>query len=199
MSRLRHYPQGPTPLDPDELAGLRHKHITTRAELDELEQANIDEGLQWLKKQRAPAVLTEGFVRNLHKKLFGRVWQWAGTFRSTEKNIGVDPLHIATELKQLLDNAHFWIENNTYPPRELAARFHHRLVYIHPFANGNGRHARIMTDAMLTRLMDAPVINWAGGYKPEKMNERRKQYVVALRHADGHDFRALFEFFEGGK
>ena len=199
MSRLRHYPQGATPLDPDELAGLRHKHITTRAELDELEQANIDEGLQWLKKQRAPAVLTEGFVRNLHKKLFGRVWQWAGTFRSTEKNIGVDPLHIATELKQLLDNAHFWIENNTYPPRELAARFHHRLVYIHPFTNGNGRHARIMTDAMLTRLMDAPVINWAGGYKPEKMNERRKQYIVALRHADGHDFRALFEFFEGGK
>ena len=107
MSRLRHYPQGATPLDPDELAGLRHKHITTRAELDELEQANIDEGLQWLKKQRAPAVLTEGFVRNLHKKLFGRVWQWAGTFRSTEKNIGVDPLHIATELRQLLDNAHF--------------------------------------------------------------------------------------------
>ena len=199
MSRLRRYPQGATPLDPDELAGLRHKHITTRAELDELEQANIDEGLQWLKKQRAPAVLTEGFVRNLHKKLFGRVWQWAGTFRSTEKNIGVDPLHIATELRQLLDNAHFWIENNTYPPRELAARFHHRLVYIHPFANGNGRHARIMTDAMLTRLMDAPVINWAGGYKPEKMNERRKQYIVALRHADGHDFRALFEFFEGGK
>ena len=199
MSRLRHYPQGATPLDPDELAGLRHKHITTRAELDELEQANIDEGLQWLKKQRAPAVLTEGFVRNLHKKLFGRVWQWAGTFRSTEKNIGVDPLHIATELRQLLDNAHFWIENNTYPPRELAARFHHRLVYIHPFANGNGRHARIMTDAMLTRLMDAPVINWAGGYKPGKMNERRKQYIVALRHADGHDFRALFEFFEGGK
>ncbi len=199
MSRLRHYPQGATPLDPDELAGLRHKHVTTRAELDELEQANIDEGLQWLKKQRAPAVLTEGFVRNLHKKLFGRVWQWAGTFRSTEKNIGVDPLHIATELRQLLDNAHFWIENNTYPPRELAARFHHRLVYIHPFANGNGRHARIMTDAMLTRLMDAPVINWAGGYKPEKMNERRKQYIVALRHADGHDFRALFEFFEGGK
>ena len=199
MSRLRHYPQGATPLDPDELAGLRHKHITTRAELDELEQANIDEGLQWLKKQRAPAVLTEGFVRNLHKKLFGRVWQWAGTFRSTEKNIGVDPLHIATELRQLLDSAHFWIENNTYPPRELAARFHHRLVYIHPFANGNGRHARIMTDAMLTRLMDAPVINWAGGYKPEKMNERRKQYIVALRHADGHDFRALFEFFEGGK
>ena len=182
-------------LDPDEMEGLRYKHVSMRGELDELEQANIDEGLQWLKKQKKPDVLTEDFVRTLHKKLFGKVWKSAGTFRRTEKNIGVDPIQVAIELKQLLDNTEFWIENGTYLPKELAARFHHKLVYIHPFPNGNGRHARIMADAVLTKLMDEPAIDWAGGYKLEQMNERREQYIAALRAADGHDMSALLEFF----
>ena len=193
-SGIGDYPEGATPLYPDEMEGLRYKHIATRGELDELEQANIDEGLQWLKKQKNPDVLTEGFVRDLHEKLFGKVWRWAGTFRRTEKNIGVDPIQIAVQLIQLLDNTQYWIEHVTYPPKELAARFHHQLVYIHPFPNGNGRHSRIMADAVLTKLMGEPVIDWAGGYKLEKMNERRDQYIAALRSADGNDFDALFEF-----
>lgn len=193
-SDIGDYPEGATPLDPDELEGLVYRHITTRAELDELEQANIDEGLQWLKKQKNPEVLTESFVCELHKKLFGKVWKWAGSFRRTEKNIGVDPLQIAIQLRQLLDDARYWIESATYPPKELAARFHHKLVYIHPFPNGNGRHARIMADAVLTKLMDEPAIDWAGGYQLEQMNERRDQYIAALRSADAHDFNALFEF-----
>ena len=133
MSDFISYPEGATPLDPDELEGLRYKHVSTRGELDELEQANIDEGLQWLKKQKNPDVLSEAFVRTLHTKLFGKVWKWAGTFRQTEKNIGIDPIQIAIQLRQLLDDARFWIENGTYPPKELAARFHHKLVYIHLF------------------------------------------------------------------
>jgi len=84
MSDIVSYPDGATPLDSDEMEGLRYKHVSTRGELDELEQANIDEGLQWLKKQKKPDVLTEDFVRTLHKKLFGKVWKWAGTFRRTE-------------------------------------------------------------------------------------------------------------------
>lgn len=187
-------PDGSTPLDPDEMAGLLLKHVTTRGELDQLEQANIDEGMQWLKKQKSPDVLTEDFARALHKKLFGKVWMWAGDFRKTEKNIGVDPFQVAIQLRQLLDNARYWIEHDTYPPIEMAARFHHKLVYIQPFSNGNGRHARIMADAILTKLMDEPAIDWAGGYKLEKMNERRDQYIAALRSADGHDFTALLEF-----
>jgi len=187
-------PDGSTPLDPDEMAGLLFKHVTTRGELDQLEQANIDEGMQWLKKQKSPDVLTEDFARALHKKLFGKVWMWAGDFRKTEKNIGVDPFQVAIQLRQLLDNARYWIEHDTYPPIEMAARFHHKLVYIQPFSNGNGRHARIMADAILTKLMDEPAIDWAGGYKLEKMNERRDQYIAALRSADGHDFTALLEF-----
>jgi len=187
-------PDGSTPLDPDEMAGLLFKHVTTRGELDQLEQANIDEGMQWLKKQKTPDVLTEDFTCELHKKLFGKVWKWAGSFRRTEKNIGVGPIQVAIQLRQLLDDARYWVENDTYLPIEMAARFHHKLVYIHPFPNGNGRHARIMADAILTKLLNEPAIDWAGGYKLEKMNERRDQYIAALRKADGHDYDALFRF-----
>ncbi len=187
-------PDGATPLDPDEKEGLRFTHITTRGELDQLEQANIVEGLQWLKKKKNTDVLSEGFVRNLHKRLFGQVWKWAGSFRQTEKNIGVDPIQIAIQLRQLLDDARYWIEHKTYPPMELAARFHHKLVLIHPFPNGNGRHARIMADAILTKLMDEPAIDWAGGYKSEAMNARRNEYLAALKAADGHDFSELLKF-----
>ena len=139
-------------------------------------------------------MLTESFTRDLHKRLFGRVWKWAGSFRRTEKNIGADPIQIAIQLRLLLDNTRYWLANGTYRPKELAARFHHKLVYIHPFPNGNGRHARIMADALLTKLMDETEIDWAGGYSLEQMNTRRDQYIAALRRADGHDFGALLEF-----
>jgi Fic-DOC domain mobile mystery protein B len=194
MSNGLDEPDGATPLDPDEMEGLRFKHITTRGELDQLEQANIVEGLQWVKKQKNADILSEGFVRDLHKRLFGRVWKWAGFFRQTEKNIGVDPIQIAIQSRQLLYDARYWIEHEVYPPKELAARFHHKLVLIHPFPNGNGRHARIMADAILTKLMGEPAIDWAGGYKLESMNERRDQYIAALRAADKHDFTKLFDF-----
>lgn len=194
MTELLDYPEGATPLDPDEMDGLRFSHVSTRGELDQLEQANIVDGMAWLKRQKSPDVLTEGFACDLHKQLFGKVWKWAGSFRKKEKNIGVDPIQIAIQLRLLLDDARYWIDNDTYPPTELAARFHHKLVYIHPFPNGNGRHARIMADALLTKLMAEPEIDWAGGYKLENMSERRDQYIAALRSADGHDYTALLDF-----
>ena len=193
MSELDN-PDGTTPLDAGEREGLRFKHVSTRGELNQLEQANILEGMDWLKKQKSSAVLTEDFVRNLHQKLFGKVWKWAGSFRETERNIGVDPLQVASQLHQLLDDTRYWIEHETYPPKELAARFHHKIVYIHLFPNGNGRHARLMADTLLTKLMDAPSIDWAGGYSLENMNERRAQYIAALRAADKHDFSELLAF-----
>ncbi len=193
-SNLVDYPEGATPLDPDELDGLKFKHVSTRGELDQLEQAGITEGLKWLEKQKSPDVLSEAFVLELHKRLFGGIWKWAGTFRRTEKNIGADPMQVAIQLRQLLDDARYWVEHGTYSPKELAARFHHRLVFIHPFPNGNGRHARIMADAVLTKLLNEAAIDWAGGYRLEAMNERREQYIAALRAADGHDFSDLLEF-----
>ena len=125
-------PDGATPLDPDERDGLKFPHITTRGELNELEQANITEGLSWLARRRGGDVLDDKFVRNLHKRLFGQVWGWAGTYRQTEKNIGIDPLQISVQLRNLLDDAHYWAENGTFKPLEAAARFHHRMVEIHP-------------------------------------------------------------------
>jgi Fic-DOC domain mobile mystery protein B len=187
------YPEGATPLDPNELGGLKFKHITTRGELDELEQANIESGLRWLARQRGN-VLTDHFATTLHKQLFGDVWDWAGSFRRTGKNIGVDPIHIGVELRTLMDDARYWADNKTYPASEAAARLHHRLVKIHPFANGNGRHARIVADTVLDRIYDAEPIDWAGGYDLQKMNDRRKTYIAALKAADGGDIAPLLEF-----
>lgn len=188
-----HYPEGATPLDPNELGGLKHKHVTTQGELDQLEQANIASGLRWLARQRAH-VLTDSFAVTLHKRLFGDVWDWAGTFRTTGKNIGIDPIHIAVELRTLMDDAQYWADNKTYSPSEAAIRLHHRLVKIHLFPNGNGRHARIMADAVLTRVYKTRPIDWAGGYDLQKMNERRAAYIAALKAADRDDIGPLIAF-----
>jgi len=195
MSGIGEDPEGATPLDPNELEGLRFKHVTTRGELDELEQVNVQDGLQWLRRRRSSRdVLTEQFIRQLHHRLFGEVWEWAGTFRLTEKNIGIDPVQISMQLRMLLGDAGFWAKNRTYPPLEAAARFHHRLVQIHCFTNGNGRHARIAADEYLKQYFEHPLIDWAAGQDLMKSNERRDAYIAALRAADGGAYGRLLEF-----
>lgn len=188
------YPDGATPLDPEEMEGLKHKHVTRRGELDHLEQANIESGLQWLARQKKIDVLDELFMKELHKRLFGEVWTWAGTYRKTEKNIGIDPLQISVQLRSLIDDVKYWIENSTYDSKEIAIRFHHRLVKIHLFPNGNGRHARIMADALLTKQLDNESIDWAKGNDLQSMNERRTEYISALRKADQNDYKPILKF-----
>lgn len=188
------YPEGATPLDPDELGGLKFKHITTRSDLDELEQANIQEGLRRLSRRRRKDVLTDGFCVELHKQLFGEVWSWAGTFRRTGKNIGIDPINISVELRKLMDDARYWAEHETYAPIEAAVRLHHRLTFIHPFPNGNGRHARIMADTVLASIYHADTIDWAGGHDLQKMTLRRAAYISALKAADRGDLASLMAF-----
>ena len=188
------YPPGATPLDPNELEGLRFPHIETRGELDQLEQQNIQDGLLWLIRQRKyKDLLTDGFIKELHKRLFGAVWKWAGSFRTTEKNLGVDPLQINVELRKLLDDTRYWIDNQTYPPLEFAARFHHRLVQIHLFPNGNGRHSRIMTDVVLEKYLKEPTINWRN-HSLIGNSAYREIYINALRRADAGDYTQLIEF-----
>ena len=130
----------------------------------------------------------------LHKKLFGEVWSWAGEYRRTEKNIGIDPRQIGVQLKLLLDNAYYWGENNVFSPLEVAARFHHRLVQIHLFPNGNGRHARIATDILLNQVFKHPKIAWTSGFDLQTDNKRRTEYIGALRAADGNDIKPLLKF-----
>lgn len=187
-------PEGATPLDPDEVRGLKHRHVTTRGELDELEQANMQLGVAWLARKRNRDVLTLEFLRKFHGKLFGDVWRWAGTFRLTEKNIGVAPSQVAVQLQALCDDVRFWAENATWPPKEAAARFHHRLVQIHPFPNGNGRHARFAADEYLKQYFGQPPIDWATGVNLQADSARRTAYIAALRAADGGDYGPLLAF-----
>jgi len=188
------YPPGATPLAPDELTGLKFGHITTRGELDELEQANIAQGLLWLERTRGRAVLSEDFLRTLHRQLFGDVWKWAGTLRTHETNIGCAPFDIAPKLHILLDDARLWAEGGVYSPLEAAARFHHRMVQIHLFPNGNGRHARIAADIYLERYFESPAIDWTGGFDLQTENERRDSYIRALQCADSGQLEPLLEF-----
>lgn len=190
--------EGTTPLDPDERQGLRYEHVSTRGELDELEQANIEQGLTWVARQHRVDIFDDAFIRRLHMKLFGDVWTWAGRYRLTEKNIGIDPQQIPVQLRTLLDNARYWAEHAIYLPHEAAARYHHRLVQIHPFPNGNGRHARIATDIMLERVYRQRPIKWASGFDPQADNKQRMDYIAALQAADGGDFNPLLAFIKVG-
>lgn len=187
-----YYAPGATPLDPDEAAGLIPRHITTQGELNEWEQANILEGVQWALKQKKRDLLDEAFVRELHRRMFSKTWKWAGTYRQTDKNIGVDWRQIPVQLRNLLDDAKTQIEFQSYPADELALRFHHRLVWIHPFANGNGRHARLMADLLIQRL-GHPAFSW-GGQSLVTANTNRQSYLAALRAADNRDYQPLLEF-----
>jgi Fic-DOC domain mobile mystery protein B len=195
MTDLFQEPDDATPLQPEEREGLLQTWITHRRDLNEAEQANIIDGAAWARRRRRlkpEGMLTDGFVRKLHSRMFGDVWVWAGQYRKTERNIGIETWRIAQEVPALLDDVRYWVEHNTFPPDEIAVRLHHRLVAVHPFPNGNGRHARLMADLLITRLGGEP-FSWGGGGLADP-GELRQRYVTALRAADDHDIGPLVEF-----
>lgn len=195
MTDLFQEPEDATPLEPQEREGLLQTWITHRRDLNEAEEENIVEGAAWARgRRRLPIerMLSEDFMRMLHKRMFGDVWQWAGTFRATERNIGIQAYRIGIELASLLNDVRYWIEHETFPPNEIAIRFHHRFVAIHPFPNGNGRHARLAADLLIERLGGSP-FSWGGG-SLANVGELRARYVAALRAADNHDIAPLIEF-----
>ena len=189
------YQKGQTPLEESERAGLKIHHITTLAELDEYEQLNIEEAVKWVvgKSFSKEKILTEEFIRSLHKRMFGDVWKWAGNFRASEKNIGADWVNIPIELKYLLDNTEYWIEQNTYEPDEIAIRFKHELVKIHCFPNGNGRHSRIMADLVAQHIFKREIFTWHSK-KLKAPDVMRKDYITALREADRQNIELLIRF-----
>src|SRR5215217_3554600 len=174
-----------------QIARMIPTYITTRSELNEAEQINISDADRWAFARKRD-VLDDAFLRGLHRRMLGKVWRWAGSFRQTARNIGVEAYRIDTELRALLDDTRYWIENGTYPPDEIAVRFHHKLVWIHPFPNGNGRHARIAADLLAIRL-GQPRFTW-GSANLIAPAEARRRYVAALRAADGHDISPLLDF-----
>lgn len=182
---------GQTPLTEEELEQLIPAYITLRHELNEAEQSNILEAEEWAFTRKRD-VLSEKFLDSLHKRMFGRVWRWAGKHRQSDKTIGIDAYRIPTELRQLLDDCQYWIDESTYEPDEIAARFHHRLVLIHPYPNGNGRHARLATDLLLVSH-GRPRFTW-GRVNLVDASKMRTTYIEALRAADNHDIGPLLEF-----
>ena len=187
------YPEGATPLSEDELQGLIPAHIATRGQLDAWEALNIDKALRWLNRVRLLDVLSEPFVRLLHRKMFDITWTWAGKYRMTEKNLGIKVWQIQDEVPKLCEDAKYWIEHDTFPPDEIAVRFHHKLAWIHPFPNGNGRHARLMADLLAKRVLSRPLFSW-GGDPLEKAGAMRKKYLDALHEADHGEFSSLLRF-----
>ncbi len=189
------YINGQTPLDEDENEGLLIPTIATREELDEFEQQNIEEALQWVltRSFKAETVLTEKFICNLHKRMYGSVWSWAGKFRKTDKNLGIDKWQIPVALKTLCDDSLFWVRNKTYSPEEIAIRFKHRIVSIHCFPNGNGRHSRLMADIIINKIYDLPMFSWGTGDLVHQ-GDTRITYLKAVKEADNDIFQPLIEF-----
>ena len=181
-----------TPLTTEEKNGLKLKWITLRSELNEAEARNIAQAQLWLASNKKKDVCSDTFLRNLHKKMFGDVWVWAGEYRTTERNIGVAPYQIPIKLMQLFDDLKFWIDNKTYSNHEIAVRLHHRLVQIHPFPNGNGRVSRLMADLVLQKL-DGTSLYW-GDTNLVNVSEVRSKYIDALRKADAGDYTDLLNF-----
>ncbi|MEX1276335.1 MAG: mobile mystery protein B [Bacteroidota bacterium] len=187
--------EGQTPLDENEKEGLLITTITTRGELDEFEQLGVEKAIEWTMTRTygLDQILTEEFVREVHKRMFGDVWRWAGEFRTTDKNLGVDKTRIRVELKLLLDDCRYWIDHAVFVPDEIAVRFSHRIVTIHPFSNGNGRHSRLIADILVSHGLGRPHLSW-GSISLIAKGEARSKYLRALRQADENDYRSLVEF-----
>lgn len=191
MSDLFQEPDDATPLTPEERRELIPAHIAYRNELNEAEQENIGRAQDWALGRRRD-LLTEKFIKDLHRHMLGDVWRWAGKFRTTERNLGIAHQEIPVALRQLLDDARAWIEHAAYSPDEIAVRVHHRLVHIHAFPNGNGRHARLMADLLIMSL-DRERFSW-GSVSLQDAGATRRGYIAALQAADNYDVGPLLAF-----
>lgn len=186
---------GATPTDPDEVAGLIPAHITLQSQLNEWEAENIRAGQGWAlgRPHKGSNVLSEDYVRKLHRHMFNKTWRWAATFRTTEKSIGVAPERIAVSLHNLLEDVKAQLEFETFGLDEIAARLHHRLALIHPFPNGNGRHARLFSD-MFLRSQGGQVFSWGSGANLTNQSATRAAYISALQAADAKAIAPLLAF-----
>ena len=185
-------PEGATPLGPDEAEDLLPSHIRTRDELNVWEQENILVAVTWAQRTRSEA-LDEPTVRELHRRMFSETWGWAGRYRTSDTTIGIHWPQISVAVRNFIDDGRLWIREEVFPPDEAALRLHHRLVQIHPFPNGNGRHSRLWCD-MLLRQIGRPPIDW-GGVTLDTAGVQRKAYIRALGSADEGNLQPLLALF----
>lgn len=181
-----------TPLTEEERRDLIPTHIAFRRELNSAEQENIAKGEEWAARGKTKDVVDEKFIKTLHRRMFGDVWKWAGKYRASERNIGITAWKIPMEMRNLLDDVRVWIEKEVYSPDEIALRFHHKLTFIHPFPNGNGRSARLLADLLVEQL-GGKRFTWGQGSLRDA-GDLRKRYIASLRAADGHDIGPLLTF-----
>ena len=190
-------PDGATPLDGEELEGLLPTHLVNRGQLNEWEKQNIEAALLWLSSQRRPRPLEEAWLRRLHREMFGQSWRWAGQYRSSDKSIGADWRQIRMQVPALLADIAYQLDHRVEPLDHVAIRFHHRLVSIHPFPNGNGRHARLIADVLIEQL-GAPRFSWGSSSYLAEASTLRQRYISALQQADRGDISALLAFARVG-
>jgi Fic-DOC domain mobile mystery protein B len=189
---------GNTPIRPEDVEHLIPK-ISTMGELNEYETLNILDAQKWAFNARVMSSmnpLEEHYVRLLHKKMFDQVWKWAGAYRLHELSIGCDPFELTQRIPQLLGNTTYWLDHNTFPVDECLIRFHHQLVSrIHAFNNGNGRHARMMTDVVAVKR-GRPDFTWGAGTNLAAEDVGRATYLAALRALDENEnnVRPLLDF-----
>lgn len=193
MGLTLHHQPGQTPIEAEQLRGIRIKSVSTQGQLNEFEQANINDAILWLRSTPTRNVLSMDFVRAVHRQMFGQVWSWAGVFRTHETNIGGTWYQIPVELKVLIDDTEFWMHHKSFAPDEIAIRFKHRLVAIHCFSNGNGRHSRLMADLIAVRIFGMPEFTW-GRLSNANAETTRVSYLNALRLADSGNVGPLVSF-----
>ena len=193
------YPKGATPLDPDSARGLIPK-LQTQAELNAFEQMNIQTAYLWAQKSRKLKndIVSVHGIKLLHKRMFDQTWTWAGEFRKHDTNIGSPWQQIPERLKAMSDDTEYWIENKSYDFLEIAVRYHHRLVSIHPFPNGNGRLSRLVADLLLEYNKLGP-FEWGAEVSLTNEGPNRNAYLSALRDADSGSVEKLILFAKGIK
>ncbi len=187
-----------TPLDSAEQSALIPS-LSTRAELNQFERLNINAARVWAMRKSVlnrPDLVSDGFVRELHRRMFNQVWSWAGRYRTTDKNLGWEVPRLAEGVRNACDDARAWLEHSTYPLPEAAVRLHHRLVLIHPWPNGNGRHSRLLADVVIA-AKGGQELTWGAGQDLVAASEVRRRYIEAIRQADRGDIGPLLIFAQG--
>ncbi len=189
---------GQTEIPPEEAQGLRIS-ILNRAQLNDAESQNILSARRWAMRPgtwQQHRILSDEFGRLLHRRMFNRVWSWAGRYRTSPRTIGIEAHQITEAVHNALADAAAQLEFGAYPVDEVAVRLHHRLVVIHPWSNGNGRHARLMADVLIASR-GGPALTWSGAVNLTQAPERRAAYLDAVRRADQQDFLPLLRFARG--